>query len=75
MIKNNIEPVTIMESCARKMNIDYKDIFKCFVEAKGKELLARYGELTKALTPKVSFIPTVTLDGVSSSFLLFKTKC
>ncbi|XP_029049434.1 GILT-like protein 1 [Osmia bicornis bicornis] len=67
MIKNNIEPVIIMESCAKKMNIDYKDIFKCSVEAKGKELLARYGELTKALTPKVSFIPTVTLDGKSEN--------
>lgn len=67
MIKNNINPINIMESCAKKMNIDYNYILKCFLEPKGKELLAKYGELTNALTPKVSFIPTVVLDGKSEN--------
>lgn len=67
MIKNNIHPINIMESCAKKMNIDYNYISKCFHEPKGKELLAKYGELTNALTPKVSFIPTVILDGKSEN--------
>lgn len=65
MIKNNIVPVNIMETCAKKMNLDYNPIFKCFIEEKGKELLAKYGELTNALTPQISFIPTVVLNGVS----------
>ena len=65
MIKNNIVPVNIMETCAKKMNLDYNPIFKCFIEEKGKELLAKYGELTSALTPQISFIPTVVLNGVS----------
>ncbi|XP_060828036.1 GILT-like protein 1 [Bombus pascuorum] len=62
MIKNNIVPVNIMEICAKKMNIDYNPIFKCFIGDKGKELLAKYGELTNALTPQISFIPTVVLN-------------
>ncbi|XP_076754173.1 gamma-interferon-inducible lysosomal thiol reductase-like protein isoform X1 [Xylocopa sonorina] len=67
MIKNNIEPVNIMKTCARRMNIDYNTIFKCFTGEKSKELLAKYGEQTNALTPSISFIPTVTLDGSSEN--------
>lgn len=67
MIKNNIVPVNIMEICAKKMNLDYNPIFKCFIEEKGKELLAKYGELTNALTPQISFIPTVVLNGSSEN--------
>ncbi|XP_076619038.1 gamma-interferon-inducible lysosomal thiol reductase-like protein [Colletes latitarsis] len=62
MIKNNIEPMNIMKTCAKKMNIDYNSIFKCSIGAKGKELLAKHGELTNSLTPRVVFIPTVVLD-------------
>lgn len=65
MIKNNLEPVNIMKSCAKRMNIDYWSIYDCFVGDKGKELLAGYGEATRKLVPAVSFIPTVTLDGSS----------
>ncbi|XP_076235464.1 gamma-interferon-inducible lysosomal thiol reductase [Calliopsis andreniformis] len=67
MIKNNIEAVEIMEICAKKMNIDYDPILKCSTERKGEELLAKYGELTNALIPRVSFIPTVVLDGNSGN--------
>lgn len=69
MIKNKLKPVNIMKTCAKKMNIDYNKIFKCSTGVKGKNLLAKYGELTKSLTPEVFFIPTVVLDGVS--FQLF----
>lgn len=65
MIKNNMEPMNIMKTCAETMNIDYNPISTCFKEDKGKELLAKYGKQTNALIPRVSFIPTVTLDGVS----------
>ena len=67
MIKNNIEPLRIMETCAKKMYIDHTRILKCFTGTKGKELLANYGELTNELTPRVSFIPTVVLDGNSEN--------
>ncbi|XP_015184299.1 PREDICTED: gamma-interferon-inducible lysosomal thiol reductase-like [Polistes dominula] len=62
MIKNNIEPIKIMESCAQKMNVDVNAISKCYSGAKGKELLAKYGELTSALRPQISFIPTISLN-------------
>ncbi|XP_017880236.1 gamma-interferon-inducible lysosomal thiol reductase-like [Ceratina calcarata] len=67
MIKNNLDPVDIMKSCASRMNIDYNSIYDCFVGDKGKELLAKYGDKTHALVPAVSFIPTVTLDGSSKN--------
>ncbi|XP_053971840.1 GILT-like protein C02D5.2 [Hylaeus volcanicus] len=67
MIKNNIKPVNIMKTCAEKMNLDYNTILKCSTGDKGKELLAKYGELTNSLSPRVSFIPTVVLDDSSEN--------
>ncbi|XP_015589606.1 GILT-like protein C02D5.2 isoform X2 [Cephus cinctus] len=62
MIQNNIKPVDIMQTCAEQMELDYQQIQECSDDAKGKNLLAMYGEMTHALKPGVSFIPTVTLD-------------
>ncbi|XP_043804076.1 gamma-interferon-inducible lysosomal thiol reductase-like isoform X1 [Apis laboriosa] len=67
MIKNNMIPKRIMETCAKKMNIDYNPIFKCYNEEKGKELLAEYGKLTNVLIPRISFIPTVIINGSSEN--------
>ncbi|KAG7205181.1 hypothetical protein KM043_018271 [Ampulex compressa] len=63
MIKNNIKPLNVMDICATKMNVDRKSILSCYTGTRGKELLAKYGEETDALNPRVSFIPTVTLNG------------
>lgn len=71
MIKNNMIPKKIMETCAKKMNIDYNPILKCYNEEKGKKLLAEYGKLTNVLIPRISFIPTVIINGVSF-FINFK---
>jgi len=65
MIENNIEPLEIMNTCAVDISIDLESIRKCFNTAQGKELLAKYGEMTNSLVPRVSFIPTITLNGVS----------
>ncbi|XP_076296132.1 gamma-interferon-inducible lysosomal thiol reductase isoform X1 [Lasioglossum baleicum] len=65
MIQRNLQPVYIMETCAQKMNIDYQEIFKCFTGERGKELLAKHGERTNSLQPRISFIPTITIDGRS----------
>lgn len=62
MIKNNMEPINIMNTCAQKMNVDQNSIIKCYSGVKGKELLAGYGELTSALRPQISFIPTVSIN-------------
>lgn len=38
-------------------------IQKCYSSLHGKELLKLAGEATNSLRPRVSFIPTITLDG------------
>lgn len=49
---------------ALKVDPDYLPrIQECFEGKHGDELLKKNGELTQALRPKVTFIPTVTLDG------------
>lgn len=63
MIANNYQPKEAMISCAKEYRVDYEAISKCFDSPHGAELLKLYGESTDSLRPKVSFIPTVTLDG------------
>jgi len=65
MIENNIEPVEIMNTCAVDISVNLESIRKCFNTARGKELLAKHGEMTNSLVPRVSFIPTIILNGVS----------
>lgn len=67
MIKNNMDPVGIMNACAEKLSVDSESISKCATGARGKELMAKYGEETHGLRPSVAFIPTVVLDGDSSN--------
>lgn len=65
MIENNIDPVGIMNTCAERITVNLESIKKCSNTQRGKELLAKYGQMTNSLAPRVSFIPTVTLDKVS----------
>ncbi|KYQ47358.1 GILT-like protein C02D5.2 [Trachymyrmex zeteki] len=65
MIENNIDPVRIMKTCAERIPVDLESIKKCSNTGRGQELLAKYGEMTNSLVPRVSFIPTITLDGSS----------
>ncbi|KYM99315.1 GILT-like protein C02D5.2, partial [Cyphomyrmex costatus] len=65
MIENNIDPVSIMKTCAERIPVDLESIKKCSNTGMGRELLAKYGEMTNSLVPQVSFIPTITLDGSS----------
>lgn len=65
MIENNIDPIRIMNTCAERISVDLESIKKCLNAGRGKELLAKYGEMTNSLVPRVSFIPTITLDGNS----------
>ncbi|EFN84485.1 GILT-like protein C02D5.2 [Harpegnathos saltator] len=69
MIENNINPVEIMNTCAARLNasVEAESIRKCSDTSTGKELLAKYGQMTKSLVPAVSFIPTITLDGSSDN--------
>lgn len=64
MITNNFRPKEAMISCAKESHVDYEAIHKCFESPHGAELLKLHGEATGALRPQVSFIPTITLDGM-----------
>lgn len=41
-------------------------MIKCYESPHGAELLKVNGEETDALRPKISFVPTVTLDGLQN---------
>lgn len=53
-----------MTQCAAKVNVDVEPIERCYKGTKGKDLLAKFGKMTDELSPKVVFIPTITLDKV-----------
>jgi len=63
MIKDNMNPKVAGESCSNELNIDWQNILKCTESTEGGELLAMHGDDTNSLKPKVSFIPTVLLNG------------
>lgn len=63
MIRNNYQPREAMISCAKENRVDFEAINKCYDSHHGAELLKLHGEATDALRPRVSFIPTITLDG------------
>ncbi|KAL6449299.1 hypothetical protein ACFW04_000727 [Cataglyphis niger] len=64
MIENNIDPIGIMNKCAERISVNLESIKECSKNERGKELLANYGKMTNSLIPRVSFIPTITLDKV-----------
>ena len=43
------------------------EITKCFEGQRSKELLKMHGERTNALSPKMWFVPTITIDGSQGS--------
>ncbi|XP_005185036.1 GILT-like protein 1 isoform X2 [Musca domestica] len=64
MIRDNRLPKDALHKCAKQHNIDNVDLIqKCFDSSHGSELLKLNGDLTHALRPSITFIPTITLDG------------
>ncbi|KAI5745852.1 hypothetical protein M8J76_014761 [Diaphorina citri] len=63
MINDNYEAEQIALDCSRQHNIDVNPILQCARGVEGEILLKTYGEMTYALTPKVSFIPTILING------------
>lgn len=51
------------QKCADELELDYKPINTCFKSLEGQKLLASYGDDTHSLRPKISFIPTVVVNG------------
>jgi interferon gamma-inducible protein 30 len=62
MINNNRKSEQIARKCASELGIDITPIAKCWGSKEGQLLLKRYGEMTHALRPEVSFIPTIAID-------------
>lgn len=63
MINDNYNPVYAGKKCASEVGVIYSPISNCSESNMGSLLLKANGERTKALRPKVVFIPTVELDG------------
>ncbi|XP_063702134.1 GILT-like protein 1 [Culicoides brevitarsis] len=70
MIADNMLPKDSFHRCAKEFGVHETEstkIIACSESPHGKELLKVYGEQTAALRPKISFIPTVLLDGSQRS--------
>lgn len=63
MIDDNYNPEYVGKKCGDEAGVDYGLIRNCSEGEMGNMLLKSYGERTKALRPRVTFIPTVELDG------------
>jgi len=68
MIENNNKPEHMAESCALKSGISFTNIKNCAESREGDTLLSLMGEMTHALSPPVSFIPTVEIEGSQDRF-------
>ncbi|XP_026673331.1 gamma-interferon-inducible lysosomal thiol reductase [Ceratina calcarata] len=63
-------PPSSVPGCANDVGLSEKtrkSIDSCIAGSLSKELLVANGEKTKELDPKLSFVPTITINGVTSS--------
>ena len=63
MMEDNYDPFQRGQKCADELGINWQPIYKCGKVVEGQKLLAMYGDDTHSLRPKVSFIPTVVVNG------------
>jgi len=49
--------------CAQSLGINYTEIENCSTHYEGQELLSTYGDDTDSLRPRMTFVPTILLDG------------
>ena len=62
MISDNYEPENSAKKCAGEGGVDFEEILTCATGPQGRELHYQAGIKTQALSPKVSFIPTIEID-------------
>jgi len=62
MISDNYEPENSAKKCASEGGLDFQEILTCATGKEGQELHYQAGLKTQALSPKVSFIPTIEID-------------
>lgn len=63
MMEDNYEPLDIGKKCAYQLDIDWEPISKCAQGREGEELMAVVAQESLGVKHKLSFIPTVALDG------------
>lgn len=64
MIRDNRLPKEAMQRCTREFKVETSELIqKCYESPHGAELLKLHGSATDALRPKMTFVPTITLDG------------
>jgi hypothetical protein len=63
MIDNAREAKAGGQKCAGQLNIDWDPILACTEDEEGGRLLAMAGEESNSLRPKMTFVPTVIVDG------------
>ncbi|KAH9529366.1 GILT-like protein 1 [Dermatophagoides farinae] len=52
----------VSQKCANWTNIDWKYVDECASGNRGKQLLVEAGRKTKAIKPKISFVPTIIFN-------------
>ncbi|XP_045137136.1 gamma-interferon-inducible lysosomal thiol reductase-like isoform X2 [Portunus trituberculatus] len=52
-----------LDICVEKFGEDWSKVAQCVESDKGASILKHMGDMTHSLRPKVSFIPTVEIDG------------
>ena len=64
MMGDNYDPKSAGRECAKRVDaVEWETIAACAYGLEGQRLLAGHGDDTHALRPKVSFIPTIVVDG------------
>jgi len=57
-------PPNALDECTKKLGIEKAEIKQCVEGKEGSELLAKNGERTHGLTPKLYFVPWITINGI-----------
>ncbi|KAK3876292.1 hypothetical protein Pcinc_018920 [Petrolisthes cinctipes] len=63
-------PAYTLEPCGKELGLDWTPIAQCSGSTHGSGLLYKNGVRTAALQPRITFIPTITLDGRYDQFQL-----
>ncbi|RZB58813.1 gamma-interferon-inducible lysosomal thiol reductase-like, partial [Asbolus verrucosus] len=61
-----------LEWCANYVGISWSDIKTCVDSGLGDELLVKNGDRTEAVTPAISYIPTIIFNGVYDDTLQYQ---
>ncbi|KAF4530958.1 hypothetical protein B566_EDAN011339, partial [Ephemera danica] len=63
-VMGSIYPPDAGNACATIHNVNWTPINTCWMSTESDDLLAAYGDRTHALTPAITFVPTIVFDGV-----------